>query len=135
MLTAMICSNALSSPNGLLLQATICRLEDLGLQTLRATSTGDTEAVSALFAQFINCTYRSYALEERWLSAWTPLDLEAHVREHTHLIELTTELYMNFMADDRLTCASIRRALEEAFLPHIFIRDRALLPCHHTVSP
>jgi hypothetical protein len=47
-------------------------LEYLGLHTLRATSTGDTEAVSALFAQFINCTYRSYALEERWLSAWTP---------------------------------------------------------------
>jgi hypothetical protein len=67
-LTAMICSNALTSPNDSLLQATSRRLEDLGLHTLRATSTGDTEAVSALFAQFINCTYRSYALEERWLT-------------------------------------------------------------------
>ncbi len=64
----MICSNALTSPNDSLLQATSRRLEYLGLHTLRATSTGDTEAVSALFAQFINCTYRSYALEERWLS-------------------------------------------------------------------
>jgi len=39
------------------------------------------------------------------------------------------------MMDDRLTCASIRLALEEAFLPHIVTRDRALLHHHHTVAP
>ncbi len=135
MLTAMICSNALSSPNGLLLQAMIRRLEDLGLQTLRATSTGDAEAAITLFAQFTDCMYRSFALEERWLNTWFSPDRDAHVREHTHLIELTVEHYMSVMTDDRLTCASIRRALEGAILPHIVTRDRALLQHHHTVAP
>ena len=76
-----------------------------------------------------------FALEERWLNTKISPDRDAHVREHTHLIELTVELYMNFMTDDRLTCASIRRALEGAILPHIVTRDRALLQHHHTVAP
>ena len=135
MLTAMICSNALSSSNGLLLQATIRRLEDLGLQTLRTASTGDAEAAITLFAQFTDCMYLSFALEERWLNTRLSPDRDAHVREHTHLIELTVEHYMNFMMDDRLTCASIRLTLEEALLPHIVTRDRALLHHHHTVAP
>ncbi len=131
----MICSNALPSPNGSLLQATSRRLEDLGLQTLRATSTRDTEAAITLFAQFTDCMYCSFALEERWLNTKISPDRDAHVREHTHLIELTVELYMNFMTDDRLTCASIHRALENAFLPHIVTRDRALIPRHQTFAP
>ena len=113
----------------------IRRLEDLGLQTLRATSTGDAEAAITLFAQFTDCMYRSFALEERWLNTWFSPDRDAHVREHTHLIELTVEHYMSVMTDDRLTCASIRRALEGAILPHIVTRDRALLHHHHTVAP
>ncbi len=108
---------------------------DLGLQALRATSTGDAEAATTLFAQFIDCMYCSFGLEERWLNTWISPDRDAHVREHTHLIELTIEHYMNFMTDDRLTGASIRRALEEALLPHIVTRDRALLQRHHTVAP
>jgi len=79
--------------------------------------------------------YCSFALEERWLNTKISPDRDAHVREHTHLIELTVELYMNFMTDDRLTCASIHRALENAFLPHIVKRDRALIPRHQTFAP
>ena len=79
--------------------------------------------------------YCSFGLEERWLNTWISPDRDAHVREHTHLIELTIEHYMNFMTDDRLTGASIRRALEEALLPHIVTRDRVLLQRHHTVAP
>jgi len=74
-------------------------------------------------------------VEERWLNTWISPDRDAHVREHMHLIELTVELYINFMTDDRLTCASIRRALEDAFLPHIVTRDHALIPRHQTVAP
>lgn len=130
----MICSDALSSSNDLLLEATSRRLKALGLQTLQATDSGDAETVTALFAQFIDCAYRSYALEERWLKACASPDREAHLREHTYLIELTAELYMNLMDDDRRTCTSIRQVLQEAFLPHITIRDRALILNHHTVA-
>lgn len=124
----------MSSLNDLLLHATNRRLKDLGLQTLQATASDDAETVTALFAQFIDCAYRSYALEERWLKACASADREAHLREHTYLIELTAELYMNLMDDDRRTFASIRQVLLEAFLPHITAWDRTLILNHHTVA-
>jgi hypothetical protein len=86
----MICSNALTSPNDSLLQATSRRLEYLGLHTLRATSTGDTEAAICLICPVHQLYVSQLALEERWLNTWFSPDREAHVREHTHLIELTS---------------------------------------------
>ncbi len=117
-----------SSKHDLHLEATNYRLKELGLQTLQAAvSVSDPDTVTALFAQFTECAYRSFELEERWLNASADTSREAHAREHTRLIGLLTELYMKMMDDDLHPCASIRHLLEDEFLPHIGASDRALL--------
>ncbi|NML29100.1 hemerythrin domain-containing protein [Zoogloea dura] len=117
-----------SSKHDLHLEATNYRLKELGLQTLQAAvSVSDPDTVTALFAQFTECAYRSFELEERWLNASADTSRESHAREHTRLIGLLTELYMKMMDDDLHPCASIRHLLEDEFLPHIGASDRALL--------
>ena len=68
-----------SSKHDLHLEATNYRLKELGLQTLKAAvSVSDPDTVTALFAQFTECAYRSFELEERWLNASADTSREAH---------------------------------------------------------
>jgi hemerythrin len=84
------------------------------------------DAIEAFFGDLLRAISAHFALEERFMREHKYNDLDAHKRDHEHLLDEIRDIMDEFAEQDKVACDDLAARLESWFGRHFETHDARL---------